>query len=313
MHFGLRGIELLYFALFLYIATGFCKAYNSSSSGSKATKSSTSENKNNEKTANAVSLTPYARQLKRMFIAMPQKHSRVLFTAPHSIALLRDGKRMHKLEGYVLEISRGMAKAVDAGVITWKKKEQKWIQNFRNGKSNPRPRKSNRDPNYLKATELSTNPWYVKKRDILKAMKADGGTKLTMHVDIHGQANVGTRKINKAELEIGLSAMAQINNTRTEAFNETLLENLEAVLHKHFISKHGNNKLITAYGAFGGHGGQRWTQARQSQDVGYDLSVQIEMSRDLRKAIAKSSEFQIDLANAFVSVRDSKAVNSVAE
>ena len=106
MPFGHRGAVLLCVALLLMcVSTSFGKANTSRRSRSKA----------------------YFQQLNRMYITMPKHQSKVLFTAPHSIALFRDGKAMHKVESYVLEIAQGLAKAVDAGVITWKKKEQKWL------------------------------------------------------------------------------------------------------------------------------------------------------------------------------------------
>jgi hypothetical protein len=107
----------------------------------------------------------------------------VVFTAPHTLALQRDNNSDHKPEDFTGTLARRFAKICGGACITWTESERLRI---RDGGTDP----TNRDPNYLKDSELLENPWFAALRSLrefkVPLWDVEGAMKPCLHVDVHG-------------------------------------------------------------------------------------------------------------------------------
>ena len=112
--------------------------------------------------------------------------SSVLFTAPHSIRLKRDGCVDHPMEEHTLQVARTFAEIVGGAACTWSQEEQQRIKGVG-------PDLVNRDPNYLtddEARSMNSNPWLLAIRMSLVMFKFDPDA---LHCDLHGLAKWNER------------------------------------------------------------------------------------------------------------------------
>jgi hypothetical protein len=101
----------------------------------------------------------------------------IVVTAPHNICLQRDGQSNHKPESYTTAIAHRMAASVAGGHLTWARAEQHRVEGlcavgrWEGIDSTPDPH--NRDPNYMRTTELccTKNAWYKALEELLGACR----------------------------------------------------------------------------------------------------------------------------------------------
>jgi hypothetical protein len=94
---------------------------------------------------------------------------RVVVTAPHCIPLCRDGHPVHKKEEYTRLLALKLATSLHGAALTWSKETADRL--------GPAPEPSLRDPNYLRADELTSNRWSQQLKTIVAAAGSaeDGG------------------------------------------------------------------------------------------------------------------------------------------
>eukprot|EP00639_Heterosigma_akashiwo_P012976 CAMPEP_0206374130 /NCGR_PEP_ID=MMETSP0294-20121207/8136_1 /ASSEMBLY_ACC=CAM_ASM_000327 /TAXON_ID=39354 /ORGANISM="Heterosigma akashiwo, Strain CCMP2393" /LENGTH=366 /DNA_ID=CAMNT_0053821871 /DNA_START=44 /DNA_END=1140 /DNA_ORIENTATION=+ len=80
----------------------------------------------------------------------------VLFTAPHSITLARDGHPDHKREDHTRALALAWAHQLRGGAVAWAPAETRRV-----GRA---PDPANRDPNYLRRGEVARSPWLAAQR-----------------------------------------------------------------------------------------------------------------------------------------------------
>ena len=177
----------------------------------------------------------------------------ILVTAPHSMALLRDGQAPHLKEGHTAEIAYGIAKHLDCSCLTWSFPERRRTEllwrvskriNEQRGEEgqlgqllDPR----NRDPNFLATGELHQNTWFQQMTRALEHIQSHdqlnpwtstfiedmernhgNGRKLkTLHIDVHGCQDPPT---TPSHLTIGLGAMCfhAVDLGDTDAFKDAV-------------------------------------------------------------------------------------------
>ena len=238
----------------------------------------------------------------------------ILVTAPHSLALLRDGQAPHLKEGHTAEIAFGIAKHLDSCCLTWSFAERRrtellWrlsrkINEQRGEMQNGQlldPR--NRDPNYLATGELQLNTWFQQMAQALEHCQ-----KMTfeeqqeaLHIDVHGCQDPPS---TPSHLTIGLGAMCfhAVDLGDTEAFQdavffgEALYQEFYRVLTKAHVSyrlKPASALLVRVQAPgpeddecprFSGawRGTDRLTQSQQAVSLGFSHAVQLELSKALR-------------------------------
>ncbi len=160
----------------------------------------------------------------------------ILITAPHSMALLRDGHVPHLLERHTAEIAFGLARHLDGSCLTWsfaerrrtellwrlsrRLNEQRGAQTGNTDGHLLDPR--NRDPNFLATQELHQNAWFQQMIRALEHMISQDdmglqtslslngvkGGKYNMlealHIDVHGCQDPPS---TPSPLTVGLGAM----------------------------------------------------------------------------------------------------------
>lgn len=153
------------------------------------------------------------------------------FTAPHAIALERDGdKKTHDREYHTNEIVNRFAKALNGGYITWSPQELTRINEVGfvdNKQSRNKMDPSNRDPNYQSDAEQAEgqyNPWI----DALQKARRQcrGGSRLEdrgLHVDVHGMSNE-----HGVDLVIGTKGMFR---------NKSIAQERVRILEMHLYNK----------------------------------------------------------------------------
>lgn len=112
----------------------------------------------------------------------------IVFTAPHAIALQRDGHCVHKEEVYTATLARRFAELGGGGHVTWDDGERDRVAKLVN------PDASNRDPNFLCDDELERSPWFYALRHLRDSLGStghgnDGSVKRCVHIDVHGMRN----------------------------------------------------------------------------------------------------------------------------
>lgn len=184
----------------------------------------------------------------RLSFSNPWQASRpIVLTAPHNIALHRDGHEEHKTELHTAYIARTASFEVGAAYISWSAKEIERVSKF--GADS-----SNRDPNYLTQFELSTNAFHLLLRASHASFKqlfvtnhqrghivaerygqresGDPGAGpapfWSLHVDVHGCRGPPTYD---SHCIVGLGAMTTTSPVaRVRLFRQMLKEYLTAVL-----------------------------------------------------------------------------------
>ena len=192
----------------------------------------------------------------------------ILFTAPHSIRLKRDGENDHRVEPLtkdlvkILTVEFGYSKA---SAIIWKNDAEQCYD-------------TNRDPNYLKREELKSNPWHR----FLKNHHQRHGA-IAIHFDIHGMNG----KRYGSDLALGYEPIHRFQN---DASFQNLPINVEKLLKPMLASKGFTLKEVATMTGY--RSPSRLTLSQQSVEICKSAAIQIEMSMKLRVALVKDVAFR---------------------
>mmetsp|Transcript_6540 Transcript_6540/g.16019 ORF Transcript_6540/g.16019 Transcript_6540/m.16019 type:complete len:788 (+) Transcript_6540:122-2485(+) len=220
--------------------------------------------------------------------APPNTKVRMIFTAPHSIPLCREGHRPHQPEAYTSSIARDLARAVGGAFLTWSRLEEGRAREYYKVTGGPDP--MNKDPNYLRVEDLSDSPWT---RNLQEVRRLWHPLKPALHVDLHGCQDPGPS--SGSDLVVGLRAMEFAGRKRTEDLRQLLYMCLSMGLRGLSINVRPNKQLTGALEA--GH----CTLSQQSltnEGGAYTCSVQLEMSRTLRQRLHLDPQVKNFLAQA---------------
>ncbi|CAD7935634.1 unnamed protein product [Amoebophrya sp. A120] len=259
----------------------------------------------------------------------------ILFTAPHSIPLQRDGEKMHHPENWTSSLANSLAQTCLGASLAWSNTEQKRIKAL-SVPTDP----SLRDPNYLHLDELEGNYWYLGIKDMLEDMKKveqeqtakakdtedlpGGGASsrtipevpFTLHVDVHGCMNPNKPPhYYTKEVFFGFGAMElpdekEISHHRSKAYQETkeiLAEQFRKILKRRldvvFQTFYAPGSIIedrpTVRLTGKAKEENRFTLTQQSQRIGFDVSVQLELSHGLRKQLSTDLDFKREFCFVF--------------
>jgi len=248
--------------------------------------------------------------------------SPILVTAPHTIFLLRDGNAPHVVEVQTAGVTSALAKELGGACLQWTNREQRrsellWNLSRANGMPDGAlldPR--NRDPNYLSTVELGMNDWHQHMVNTASEWQANHGNgRAMLHIDIHGCKNPPH---TPSHLTVGLGAMlrrAERNDDDKErelalAFGSALraelseaigqLENLQPSAQLVRVIVPGS--AGQDYARFSGAWPVETCRHTQSQQAvafaGFSHSVQLELSKSLRKALIEDETAAPRLGNA---------------
>ncbi|CAE7229121.1 unnamed protein product [Symbiodinium sp. CCMP2592] len=263
----------------------------------------------------------------------------VLLTAPHCLALLRDGQSPHLVEKHTIEIASGCARSLEGSVLSWSALERRRTEllwrlskrvNEERGRFDIRdgflldPR--NRDPNFLATSELPKNPWFQEIRKLSETWSLKFGIDLEMlHVDVHGCQDPPN---TPSHLTVGLGAMCfhAIDLGDADAYEDAICfgnavcRELSQVLAKAEglrpraalvrLAAPGPEEENCAPRFSGAWRGGRHTQSQQAIRAGFTHAVQLELSKALRAILATDeillSGFASALRAAWVQAKAAK-------
>ena len=192
----------------------------------------------------------------------------IIFTAPHSIRLKRDGDNDHRVEPLtkdlvkVLTVEFGFSKASS---ILWKNDAEQQYD-------------TNRDPNYLKREELKSNPWH---RFLTNHHQRHGA--IAMHFDVHGMNG----KKHGSDLALGYEP---IHRFLKDASYQNLPLNLDKSLRMALAGKGFTVKEVSTMTGY--RSPSRLTLSQQSVEICKSAAIQMEMSMKLRIALIKDATFR---------------------
>ncbi|OLP78442.1 hypothetical protein AK812_SmicGene41381 [Symbiodinium microadriaticum] len=243
----------------------------------------------------------------------------VLLTAPHCLALLRDGQSPHLVEKHTIEIASGCARFLNGSVLSWSALERRRTEllwrlskrvNEERGRFDIRdgflldPR--NRDPNFLATSELKKNAWFQQIRKLSEAWSLKFGMDLELlHVDVHGCQDPPN---TPSHLTVGLGAMCfhAIDLGDADAYEDAICfgnavcRELSQVLAKAQglrpraalvrLAAPGPEEENCAPRFSGAWRGGRHTQSQQAIKAGFSHAVQLELSKSLRAILATDEE-----------------------
>lgn len=214
----------------------------------------------------------------------------VLFTAPHSIHLHREGHEPHMPESFTSRLARKFANEQQLACLVWASNEKERVTEFYKCAGQPDP--SNSDPNFTKYQDLGISPWTQKLRQIRGTL---GPKRRCLHVDLHGckdpDANGGSHLI------VGLRAMELAGRGDVEEFRTNLQKVLAVVLQGWSVNV---RPLMSLTGA---REDGRCTLTQQSlSDSGgaWTHSVQLEMSKSLRRKLVNNKKMRAAMVKGIV-------------
>eukprot|EP00939_MAST-03C_sp_MAST-3C-sp1_P004537 g4537.t1 len=199
----------------------------------------------------------------------------IIFTAPHSIRLKRDGDNDHRVEPLtkdlvkVLTVEFGFSKASS---ILWKNDAEQQYD-------------TNRDPNYLKREELKSNPWH---RFLTNHHQRHGA--IAMHFDVHGMNG----KKHGSDLALGYEP---IHRFLKDASYQNLPLNLDKSLRMVLAGKGFTVKEVSTMTGY--RSPSRLTLSQQSVEICKSAAIQMEMSMKLRIALIKDATFRKRFRDCF--------------
>jgi len=226
----------------------------------------------------------------------------IVFTAPHTLELQRDGCVTHAREDYTGTIALRLADLIGGAYIGWATQERDRVKALINNTGAPDA--SNRDPNYLRDDEQRDSPWFNALRSAREQLGAavlreEGRTVVGyLHVDVHG-----TRDPPVWEVDCMLGTGAMGDGECTRAFRSRLESELRPLLQSietaggGRMDLHAGGELTPAPFFSGCRCGARNTLTQTStncalwQSVGsmpFSLAVQVELSLRLRKYLVAS-------------------------
>lgn len=135
-----------------------------------------------------------------------------LFTAPHGVALCRDGCREHLPEDFTTYLALALAEQASGRSITWGASARGWSV------AHEAPLPNARDPNYLTEEECESNAW-------VDCVRGDDGASRRrrprgLHVDLHGKAD----REGEGDVDVGVGACRA-------AFGDAAADVVAATLH----------------------------------------------------------------------------------
>eukprot|EP00446_Apocalathium_sp_SHHI-4_P030199 CAMPEP_0177244902 /NCGR_PEP_ID=MMETSP0367-20130122/50164_1 /TAXON_ID=447022 ORGANISM="Scrippsiella hangoei-like, Strain SHHI-4" /NCGR_SAMPLE_ID=MMETSP0367 /ASSEMBLY_ACC=CAM_ASM_000362 /LENGTH=615 /DNA_ID=CAMNT_0018696767 /DNA_START=55 /DNA_END=1902 /DNA_ORIENTATION=- len=240
----------------------------------------------------------------------------VLVTAPHGIYLLRDGWDPHLAEEHTSDVAKALAAELGGCSLTWTTTEQRRAELLvvcsrrRNVDIAEVLDPRNRDPNFLGADELPSNPWFNQVLGAAKSWRLSGASGM-LHVDVHGCRNPPA---TPSHLTIGLGAMhANVKHSGDKralvVFGAALETELTAVLRE--LPLQPKATLVRVAGvdvADGAHARfagawlpevERLTQTQQAVSfAGFTHTLQLEMSKVLRRALLRDAKALARFSNA---------------
>lgn len=221
----------------------------------------------------------------------------ILFTAPHTLYLNRDGFEDHKPEDYTSSLAQKLAEITGGICVNWNDEERARIKEL--GKADP----INRDPNYLHDDELQDSPWLL----AMNMCIMDFGIRRmhSLHVDIHGMKDHGV------DCLIGTKAMVK-HFQWTQEVHEIFQTKVTDILGQLLLRK-GFRKLCFNHAPDGTNFTGRWncdgrnTLTQMSTNISlfpeslgcFRCAIQVELSKPLRKALINDKHFRNEFANIF--------------
>lgn len=213
----------------------------------------------------------------------------VLFTAPHSLYLRRQGHAHHVPEKHTAALARRFAAAVGGSFLTWKRREERRVLDMCEFVGEPDA--TNADPNFTHYEELESSPWT---RKLLEVRRCFGPDRPCLHVDLHGCQE--PRPGAGADLVVGLRAMDLIDAEGCMELREGLAEAFSLILEGFTVNVRPQKFLTGA-----SPDPKRMTLTQQSlseRGGGWTHAVQLEMSPRLRKALIGDKCLSVLLAKA---------------
>mmetsp|Transcript_103626 Transcript_103626/g.195174 ORF Transcript_103626/g.195174 Transcript_103626/m.195174 type:complete len:951 (-) Transcript_103626:31-2883(-) len=219
----------------------------------------------------------------------PYTKNRILFTAPHSLPLVRPGHRPHLPEKLTSHLAREFANIVGGAYLTWTQKEDyRALEHFRCEGS---PDITNRDPNFTPRHALSESPWT---RNLGEVKALWGPHRPCLHVDLHGCKDPAVD--NGSHLVIGARAMEFAGRSNfAEALRVSLQRSLAVALRGLSVNVRPQKQLT---GALEDNCCTLTQQSMSLEGGVWAGSVQLEMSRSLRKRLATDKELRSLTAQA---------------
>lgn len=244
----------------------------------------------------------------------------VLFSAPHTIFLRRDGHRDHLKESTTRLVATECARYAAGSCLTWSAMQTTIWAN--SGMSD----RANRDPNYLHRSELGGNPFHSAIRAFCAAAQARGCA--VVHFDIHGRRDYSAVIGNdESDCDVGTGAVRQLHGAEVAervagavgaalrlAFDGVTFAaprrkrggkgraakkappstNAAAPLPVRPLTVHTSPQLQGAKPAESGY----LTMTQQSLVCGAGVSVQLELSARLRNRLRKDRDLLQKVAHA---------------
>ena len=231
---------------------------------------------------------------------LPNSDSCIVFSAPHNIKLIREGKEFHCNELYTDDIAKKFSKLSKGGFVTWNKNELK-----RCNEHGPDPK--NDDPNYLKACNVEPSEWC----DYFQSAITSANYPLLLHVDIHGMRGPNDKisLSDRADCIFGMVPMERnMGRKFTYQFKNLLEKNILPVLASYNMTAMIGGEKTTDYPAlcgYWGNGRNTLTQlssnpAFMKNKTGFTHAIQMELSMKLRKLLYSNHELCSNLLNAII-------------
>lgn len=218
----------------------------------------------------------------------PRTQCRVLFSAPHSIHLQREGHQTHKPEAYTSHLARDFAQTIGGAFLTWTMKEEARVKDLNKATGEPDP--TNKDPNFTHCNGLNESAWT---RNLREVRFLFGPGTPCLHVDLHGCKDPGPD--GGSHLVVGLRAMEFAGCRGVEELRAELATVFAVALRGWSVNVRPMKVLTGALE-------DDWrtlTQQSLSEEGGaWTHAVQLEMSRTLRNRLARSKELRDMVARA---------------
>lgn len=214
----------------------------------------------------------------------------ILFTAPRSIHLHREGQKPHKPETFTSRLAKQFAKEQQLACLVWAASEEERIKKLYESTGDADP--LNSDPHFTDCQEFLINPWTQKIRQIRGIL---GATRQCLHVDLHGCKDPGPDR--GSHLVVGLHAMELAECEDVEEFRANLRKMLEVALQGWSVNV---NPLRSLAGARKDDKCTLTQQSLHRNGGSWTHSVQLEMSKSLRQRLVKSENMRAAMVKAIV-------------
>jgi len=221
----------------------------------------------------------------------PNTTHRILFTAPHSLPLRREGHKAHLPETYTGDLARYFAQSIGGVFLTWKKEENERALDYY--KTKGEPDSTHMDPNYTPCTKLHDSSWT---RNLHEMHGLFGLSRPCLHVDLHGCKDPGPA--GGSHLVVGLRAMEKEKRPSVEDLRLKWSIIFSYALRGMSINVRPRRQLT---GAVEDDSYLTLTQQSLRKEGGaWASAVQLEMSKTLRTRLARSRGLRDIMAEAIL-------------